>query len=83
MGGVSRLVWLFSEHRELNSECERLRRVINDLEHQLAQKPAPLAPQGDFIKQFVDTVLQDEPFPDNKIPEGVWLTPEDGEPVGA
>ena len=77
MAGSSCLVWLFKEHREVFQECERLRRVVDDLERQLAAKPAEIT--GDFLSDLSDQVLQDIPFKDNLVPENYWLTPGDTE----
>lgn len=74
------LVWMFQEHRDLYLECERLRRVTDDLERQLAMKvDITPAVTGDFLKNYVDTVLKEDAFPDNKIPDSFWLTPGENE----
>lgn len=76
---LSSVVWLFSEHRELYQEVERLRRVVDDLERQLAMKPAEVT--GDFLNELSDKILQDLPFPNNVIPDDYWLTPGENERV--
>lgn len=79
---LGNLVWLFREHREVYQEVERLRRVVDDLERQLALASLPSAEvAGDFLKQYVDSILVEEPYPDNKIPDVAWLTPGYGERI--
>jgi len=73
------LIWLFREHREVFQECERLRRVVDDLERQLAAKPAEIT--GDYLTELSDRVLQELPFPNNTIPDTMWLTPGDNDRV--
>lgn len=58
-------------------ECERLRRVVDDLERQLTAKPAEIT--GDFLSELSDQILQDVPFKDNTIPDHLWLTPGESE----
>ena len=68
------LVWLFAEHRELYQETLRLRQVIADLEKQLLFKPSETI--VDTMRRYSEEVLAEQPFPDGKIPDNLWLTPE-------
>ena len=79
MAFLSNLVWMFQEHRDLSRTCTQLLqeiqirdRVISDLEQQLTVKPT-LDPAS--LKELTEQLFQDEPYPDNAIPDNVWLTP--------
>lgn len=76
---MGRLVWLFKEHRDLNTQFQTLLRIIEeknrtilDLERQLTTM---VTPQN--LAQVLETVFTEAPFPDGRIPEDLWLTPED------
>ena len=79
MAILSNLVWMFQEHRDLRMSYDKLLQLvirkdqfISYLEQQLTVKPT-LDPAS--LKELTEQLFQDEPYPDNAIPDSVWLTP--------
>ena len=79
-------MWLFKEHREtvfqlaeMQRQLDSQTRTIEDLERQLAQAVAMAAARDmtvvDMFKEYQKEILTDQPFPDGKVPESMWLTP--------
>ena len=79
--------WLFvlSSYRSMYEENIRkdvrlaeLERSLQDLTRQLeaAETRRDVAPDiSSLIQEFRDHVLDEQPFPDNEIPENMFLTP--------
>lgn len=90
---LDNIVWLFPAYRrqeqrarELEERAksmevlaERLQLRVAELEHQLLQTGGSTF--ENFFKGFRDNILSEEPYPDNKIPDNAWLTPEPFEKV--
>ena len=85
--------WLFvlSSYRSMYEENIRkdvrlaeLERSLQDLTRQLeaAETRRDVAPDiSSLIQEFRDHVLDEQPFPDNEIPENMFLTPSYPESV--
>lgn len=69
------LVWLFPEYREALQRIVVLEHIISNLEKQLRLPPANIENMELALQDFNDTVLAEQPFPDNKVPEKFYLTP--------
>ena len=77
---MSKLVWLFSEYRDLVArnyalaqELLRLQAVIEQYEKLPTQSVSTSV--DSLLKEFQDMILAEQPYPDNKIPESAYLTP--------
>ena len=82
MAILSNLVWIFQEHRDLSRTCTQLLRevqdrdrTISDLEQQLTVNSSKPSLDPASLKELTEQLFQDEPYPDNAIPDNVWLTP--------
>ena len=80
------LAFLFKETRDLFQANQSLLtavsdrdRIIRDLETQLVTVSTSGPTVIDLMKRYQEEVLAEAPFPDGKIPEHLWLTPEDDE----
>lgn len=71
---ITSLLWLFKAYRDLVFENQLLKRTIEDLHVQLTRNPSQST--MDMIRHYQEDVLTEQPFPDGKIPENLWLTPE-------
>ena len=85
---LDNIVWLFPAHRIMAQRArdfEERAKSMEVLAEQLQSRVAELETRvtqgsGDdfesFFKNFRDNILAEQPYPDNKIPENAWLTPE-------
>lgn len=69
----SNLVWLFPQYRAIVQVNQQLVHRIEQLEEQLTRRPA-IETVDNLLKSFQEDVLAEQPFPDGKIPESMWLT---------
>ena len=65
------------EHAALEKLLLEHKTIIATLEAALASRPA-VDPMS-LVSQFNEQILVDQPYPDGKIPDNVWLTPGDNE----
>ncbi len=72
---LTNLLWLFADYRDLVTAVAERDRIIQDLETQLRSRPA--GSMEDLIRTFQNETLSEQPFPDGKIPDNMWLTPVD------
>ena len=69
---ITNLLWLFKPYRDLVFENAALRQTIADLDAQLSNRPD--SGLQEMIKRHQEEVLSEQPFPDGKIPDNLWLT---------
>lgn len=72
---LTNLLWLFADYRALVLAVAEKDRIIQDLEAQLLRRPASSI--QDLITSYQNETLAEQPFPDGKIPDEMWLTPVD------
>ena len=79
---MSRLVWLFDEHRVAVAEINRLialtgsqARTIEDLGSQLTLALSRPSAVPELLENYRKDILAEEPFKDGVIPDAFWLTP--------
>lgn len=65
---LSNLLWLFKDYREAKDQIAYLQKYAESLEAALKQSP-------NLVDTYTKQVLVDEPFPDGRIPDDVWLSP--------
>ena len=72
---VKELEWLEREYLLVKKQYDETYTENQQLKALLLTKP-PDANHEAWIKDFTERVLQEAPFPDGKVPEHLYLTPE-------
>mgnify|MGYP001588910959 FL=1 len=79
---MSRLVWLFEEHRDAITEVNRLTALVGSQEHIIKDLGAQLilalsrpSSTPELLENYRKDILAEEPFKDGVVPEPFWLSP--------
>lgn len=72
---LANLVWLFPAHRQLHAENTRLAAELAEAHRIIGS--GKLFNLEEAMASYNETVLQEKPWPDNRVPDDAWLTPGD------
>lgn len=68
------LVWLFPAHREAQARIAFLEQQL-EIAHRALVEGQSAQNVAQWMTEYAEKVLTEQPFPDGKVPENAWLTP--------